>query len=115
MTNYTTTRPTDPESDALRLLIHAAESATGSTALREPMTDLAGALLAEQAFTGLVWGDARLAAAAIAHDAATVDDAAHALRCRAADLRAGRFAAWCADPEGVARALTIAATVLASM
>lgn len=116
MTNtLTAPPPADPESDALRLVIHAAETATGSTAFREPMTDLAAALLVARAFTGLVWGDARLAAAAIAYDACTADDPVRALRDRAAALRAGRWASWCADRVGVARALNTAATILDTM
>jgi hypothetical protein len=42
------------------------------------MKDLAGALHVESALAGLVWGDAKLAAAAIAHDACMVDDCVRA-------------------------------------
>lgn len=112
MTITRTTTPLDPEAAALDLLVRAAETATGSTAFREPMQDLAGALHAEGALAGLVWGDARLVAASIGHDACTLGDPVRALRNRAATVRAGTWGAWCADPEGVAQALGTAATIL---
>jgi len=59
----------------------------------------AGALHAEGALAGLAWLDARLVAAAIAHDACMVDDPVHALRSRAASMRAGQWDSQCADPK----------------
>jgi len=115
MTITPSTPPTCPEATALDLLVDAAETTTGSTAFRAPMQDLAGALHAEDALAGLAWGDARLAASAIAHDACTLDDPARGLRARAAAVRAGTSCARCADPEGVAQALGTAATVLGLM
>ncbi|HEV7853885.1 MAG TPA: amino acid aminotransferase [Mycobacterium sp.] len=100
----------DPEAAALDLIVQAAETASGSTAFRAVLQDLAGAL--EGAFVGLVWDDARLAAAAIAYDACTEGDAVGSLRIRSASMRAGYWDRHCANPEGIAQALDVAATVL---
>jgi hypothetical protein len=83
----TNTRATDPESDALQLIIDAVETATGSTAFREPMTDLGGARVVEWAFAGLIWGDALAHGCGDRHDAVMVDDADGALRRRGAAVR----------------------------
>jgi hypothetical protein len=111
MTTTTSTPPTDRESAALDLLVQAAEDATGSTAFRAVLQDLAGALQVENALSGLAWADARLVAAAVSFDVCTAADPAGSLRRRAAAIRAGRGPR-CVDPAGVARALDVAATVL---
>jgi hypothetical protein len=67
---------------------------------------------AEGALAGLVWADARLTAAAIAYDALTDDDPVGSLRIRAGSMRAGYWDRHCANPEGIAQALDVAATVL---
>jgi len=72
---------THPEAAALDLLMRSAETATARTAFRAALQDLAGALHVDS--PALVWGDAKLAAAAIAHDACMVDDCVRALRDRA--------------------------------
>ena len=84
------TPPADPESAALDLLVDAAAAATGSTAFRDVLQDLAGALHAEGALAGLAWADARLVAAAVSFDACTAADPVGSLRGRAAVVRAGR-------------------------
>lgn len=112
MTTIISMPPTDPETAALDLLVDAAETATGSTAFRAALQDLAGALQVEGAFAGLAWDDARLAAAAIAYDALTDDDPVGSLRIRCGSLRAGYWDGHCAHPEGIATALDVAATVL---
>lgn len=112
MTTTINTPPADPEVAALDLIVQAAEAATGSTAFRAVLQDLAGALHAEGALAGLAWGDARLVAAAISYDACMVDDPARSLRSRAVSMRAGRPRVRCANRAGVARALDVAATVL---
>jgi hypothetical protein len=89
--------PADPESAALDLIVQAAEAATGSTAFRAVLQDLAGALHAEGALAGLTWRDARLVAAAISYDSCVVDDPARSLRSRSASLRAGRKGLRCAE------------------
>jgi hypothetical protein len=111
MTTTTSTLPADPETAALNLLVDAAETATGSTAFRAVLQDLAGALSAEGALAGLAWADAQLATAAIAYDACMVDDPVRSLRSRAASLRTG-YRLRCANPEGIAQALDVAAAVL---
>ncbi|MCA2253873.1 amino acid aminotransferase [Mycobacterium intracellulare] len=113
MTTAISTAPADPESAALNLIIQAAEAATGSTALRAVLQDLAGALHAEGALAGLAWADARLVAAAVSFDACTAVDPVGSLRRRAAVVRAGRGPR-CVD-AGVAQALDVAATVLDMM
>lgn len=65
MTTAIDTPPADPKAAALDLLVQAAETATGSTAYRAVLQDLAGALPAEGTFAGLAWVDARLVAAAV--------------------------------------------------
>jgi hypothetical protein len=106
--------PTDPETAALDLLVSAAEAATGSTAFRAVLQDLAGALHAESALAGLAWGDARLVAAAVSFDACTAADPVGSLRRRAAAVRAGRGPHY-VNSAGVAQALDVAATVLEVM
>jgi hypothetical protein len=111
MTTATSTTPADPESAALELIVQAAEAATGSSAFRAVLQDLAGALHVEGALAGLAWVDARLVAAAISYDACTAADPVGSLRLRAAAVRAGRGPR-CVDPGGVVQALDVAATVL---
>ncbi|OBA60926.1 amino acid aminotransferase [Mycobacterium sp. 1100029.7] len=111
MTTATSTPPADPESAALDLLVRSAETATGSTAFRAVLQDLAGALHVEGAFAGLVWVDARLVAAAVSFDVCTATDPVESLHRRAAAVRAGRGPR-CVNPAGIAQALDVAATVL---
>lgn len=106
--------PADPEAAALDLIVEAAEAATGSTAFRPVLQDLAGLLQVEGALAGLAWPDARLVAAAISFGACTQDDPAAALRERAAAASASRDeVAWC-DRAAAVRAFGIAAAVLDS-
>jgi hypothetical protein len=105
------TPPTDPESAALDLLVRSAETATGSTAFRAVLQDLAGALHAEGALAGLAWSDARLVAAAVSFEACSAVDPVGALRRRSVTVRAGR-GPQCVNLGGVAQALDLAATVL---
>jgi hypothetical protein len=114
MTTAINKPPADPESAALALLVAAAETATGSTAFRAVLQDLAGALDAEGALASLAWVDARLVAAAVSFDACTAADPVGSLRRRAAAVRAGRGPR-CVDTAGVAEALGVAATVLELM
>lgn len=111
MTTTIGTPPADPESAGLELLVQAAEDATGSTAFRAVLQDLAGLLHAERALAGLVWVDAQLVAAAVSFDVCTAADPVGSLRGRAAAVRAGRGPR-CANPAGIAQALDVAATVL---
>jgi hypothetical protein len=111
----TSTAPADPESAALDLLVQAAEDATGSTAFRAVLQDLAGLLHAEGALAGLEWMDARLVAAAVSFDVCTAADPVGSLRRRAAAMRSGRGRPRCVDPAGIAQALDVAATVLELM
>jgi hypothetical protein len=114
MTITIDTPPADPESAALDLLVRAAETATGSTAFRAVLQDLAGALQAEGALSGLAWSDARLVAAAVSFETCTAADPVESLRRRAAAVRSGRGPR-CVDPVGIAQALDVAATVLEVM
>jgi hypothetical protein len=111
MTITTSITPADPESAALELLVQSAEAATGSTAFRAVLQDLAGALHVEGALAGLAWVDARLVAGAVSFDACTCADPVGSLRRRAAAVRAGRGPR-CEDSADVAQALDVAATVL---
>lgn len=115
MTNSMYTPPADPpdvEVAALDLIVRAAEAATGSTAFRAALQDIAGQLQLERAFTGLAWADARLIAAAISIAACTQDDPAAALRGRAAAAATSSDGvAWC-DRAATMRSLDIAAAVL---
>lgn len=108
MTTAIDTPTTDPESAALNFLVQAAEAATGSTAFRAVLQDLAGVLHAEGALAGLAWADARLVAAAVSFDICTAADPVGSLRRRAAAVRAGRGAR-CVGPGCVAQALDVAA------
>lgn len=110
----TSTRPADPETAALDLIVQIAESVPGADALRASLQNLAGVLHLEGALAGLAtMDDARLAAATIAEAAVTADDPVGALRIRAAATRAG--CSDCTDPRGLALALDGAATVLDQM
>ncbi|OBF05337.1 amino acid aminotransferase [Mycobacterium sp. 852002-10029_SCH5224772] len=106
--------PANSESAALDLIVNAAEAATGSTAFRALLQDLAGLLHAEGALAGLKWRAARLVASTVSFDVCTEADPVGSLRRRAASVRAGRGPC-CADPAGVAQALDLAATVLGMM
>jgi hypothetical protein len=114
MTIIVDTPPTDPETAALDFLVRVAESATGSTAFRAVLQDLAGVLHAEGALAGLAWADARLVAGTVAFETCTAPDPVRALRRRAVTVRAGRGPG-CVDDAGVAQALDVAATVLDTM
>jgi hypothetical protein len=111
MTTTIGTLPADPEAAALDLIVQAAEAATGSTAFRAVLQDLAGLLHAEGALARLAWVDARLVAAAVSFDVCTAADPAGSLRRRAAAVRAGGGPP-CVDPAGIAQALDVAATAL---
>ena len=101
MTATIGTPPTDPESAALELLVDAAEAATGSTAIRAVLQDLAGVLHVEEALSGLAWVDARLVAAAVSFDV-----------CTAVDLRSDRCVA--VPPRSAPAAARAASTPAAS-
>lgn len=111
MVTTTSTAPADPEFAALDLLVQAAEAATGSTAFRAVLQDLAGVLHAEGALAGLAWADARLVTAAVSFDTCTAADPVGSLRRRAAAVRSGRGPR-CFDAAGIAQALDVAATLL---
>lgn len=114
MTSITSTAPADPESAGLELLVQAAEDATGTTAFRAALQDLAGLLHAEGALAGLDWMDVRLVAGTVSFDVCTGADPGGSLRRRAAAVRGGRGPR-CVDCAGVAHALDVAATVLSVM
>lgn len=111
MTTTIDTPPANPESAALDLLVQAAEDATGSTAYRAVLQDLAGLLHAEGTLAGLAWPDARLVAAVVSFDVCTAADPVGSLRGRAAVVRAVRGPR-CVNPAGIAQSLDVAATVL---
>jgi hypothetical protein len=64
---------------------------------------------------GLVWDGARPVAAATAYDACTDDDTVGSLRIRADSMRAGYWDRQCANPDGIAQSLDVAAAVLKVM
>jgi hypothetical protein len=114
MTTTISTPPANPESAALDFLVQAAEAATGGTAFRGVLQDLAGLLHAEGALSGLAWEDARLVAGTVSFDACAAADPVGSLRRHAAAVRAGRGPR-CVDPAGIAQALDVAANVLELM
>jgi hypothetical protein len=114
MTIIIDTPPADPESAALDLIVRPPEAATGRTAFRAVLQDLAGVLHAEGALAGLAWADARLVAGAVSFDACTAADPVASLRRRAAVVRAGRGPR-CVDLAAIAGALDTAAAVLTLM
>jgi hypothetical protein len=81
--------------------------------LTEALQDYCGVLHAEGAFADLSWADAKAIAAAVAFDAVTRDNAADFLHNRARNVLAGTDNMDWQDREGVARALNVAASVLA--
>jgi hypothetical protein len=81
--------------------------------LTEILQDYCTVLDAEGAFTGLSWRDAKPIAAAICFDIRNRDDASDFLRNRARDVLAGTDNMGWDNPQGAARALNIAAAVLA--
>ncbi|NOQ58285.1 amino acid aminotransferase [Mycolicibacterium fortuitum] len=102
--------PHDPVAAALDYLVHAPEVA-GAAQFCQPLQDLATVLDAEDAFTGLGWADAHRAAATIAFDAIAEENPDAVLRDRARVLLAEGCSGW-DDPQLVARAFRIAATIL---
>lgn len=102
--------PADPEAAALNLIVEAAETATGSTAFRPILQELAGLLQVEGALAGLTWHDAKLTAAAIAFDVVMSPRPARSLRTRADCVIDG----WpsTTDQASVARALNTAAALV---
>lgn len=107
------TNPADPEAAALDLIVRATETATGSTAFRAVLQELAAALQAEGALAGLRWDDAKLAAAAIAFDVVMSPAPVRSLRTRAECVLDG----WPAtvDQAATARALNTAASLVAEL
>ncbi|MFP2990313.1 amino acid aminotransferase [Mycobacterium intracellulare] len=105
--------PADPEGAALDLIVEAAETATGSTAFRAVLQDLAGLLQVEGALAGLAWPDARLVAAAIAFDTVNSPRPARSLRTRADCV----LDSWPAtvDRAAIARALRAAADLVSTL
>lgn len=91
------------------LLTRAVEA--GSSAFRAVLQDLAGALHAEGALSGLAWVDARLSAAAVSFDACTAANPVESLRRRAAAVNA-RPRKWLRRLPSVAQALDTVGTVL---
>jgi len=104
--------PTDPEAAALDLIVRLPAQLLHTDALTAVLQDYAGLLHAEGAVAGMSWHDAKHAVTAIMVDALTRDDAAQFLLKRAERaLDRSDDMAW-DDPAAMARALTIAATVL---
>lgn len=105
--------PADPEAAALDLIVRAPEAATGSTAFRAALQELAAALQAAGALSGLTWPDAKLVAAAIAFDCAISPWPVRSLRTRADCVLDG----WPAtvDREAVTQALRTAANLVAAL
>jgi hypothetical protein len=114
MTTYTVPHsPTDPEAAALELIVRMPADVLGHLSpTRETLQEFAALLSAEGAFTGMSWHDARHAATAIIFDATNRDDGAGFLRGRADRVRAGTDGMTWDDPAAMARALSVAATVL---
>jgi len=105
--------PADPEAAALELIVRIPIDVLGHDCpSREALQEFTALLSAEGAFTGMSWHDAKHAATAIVFDATSRDDGVAFLRQRANRVRAGTDGITWDDPARMARALTIAATVL---
>ena len=107
--------PADVAAAALELIVRMPSVCFDGDDAREltaAMQDYCGLLDAEGCFAGLVWGDAKAVAAAVAFDAITRDDAADFMRRRARSVLAGTDNMPWENREGAARALNIAAAVL---
>ena len=109
--------PADPEAAALEMIvkiptIYLAEPGRLLHPLIEVLQDLTGLLSAAGAFTGMVWPDAKQAAAAVAFDVCLREYPAVMLRERAANAASGADGMDWQDRERAARALRIAADIL---
>jgi hypothetical protein len=115
MTAYTVpTNPADPCAAALEMIVCLpAVVQPRAAVLREVLQEIAALLDAEDAFTGMSWHDAKHAATAIIIDALEYDDVVERLQARAQRVTNGHDGIFWDDPAAMARALTIAATVLA--
>ena len=82
--------PADPEAAALELIVRMPCQVMHAPAeVCEVLQEFCGILQLEGCFSGLVWGDAKAIAAAVAFDAVTRDDAADFIRNRARNVLAG--------------------------
>jgi hypothetical protein len=107
--------PADPEAAALDLIVRSTE-VLDDPVVTEGVEEFALLLEIEGAFTGMSWPDAREAAKAIAFDAVLLlGKAVESLRLRAAAALAGSDGRPWQDRGAAARALTIAAKVLAEL
>lgn len=106
--------PLDPEAAALDLIVRIPTDMLDDCGpARSALQDFAGALHVEGALSGLSWWDARPVALAICADLQCGDpDAAAALLHLRAELIGSHRERW-NDADGVRRALSIAARVIA--
>jgi hypothetical protein len=84
----------------------------GHSGARETLQELTVMLDAENTFADMSWHDARHAAAAVLVDALENDDVVPSLLARAERARNGSDGMSWDDPDKMARALSISATVL---
>jgi hypothetical protein len=104
--------PTDPEGAALELIVRLPVTILHRDDFVPVLQEFCSLLHAEGCFAGLSWSDAKNIAAAVAFDAVMRDDAVAFIAQRARNVLGGDGLMW-DDQQGAARALNIAARVLA--
>jgi hypothetical protein len=113
-TTYTVPdNPADPEAAALELIVRLPAEIMHIEGYTPILQDYCSVLDAEGCFAGLSWSDAKALATAICFDACNRDDAEAFIRNRARNVLAGTDNMPWQNPAGAARALNIAAAVLA--
>jgi hypothetical protein len=105
--------PADPETAALELIVRLPADLLQTDAFTSALQDSCTLLDAEGAFDGLSWADAKAIAAVVAFDVCNRDDATEFISGRASRVLGGTDGMTWDDRDGAARALAIAARVLA--
>jgi hypothetical protein len=105
--------PPDPEAAALELIVRLPADILRTAAFTTVLQDYCSVLHAEGAFAGLSWPDAKQIAAAVSFDVTQREDAADFIAGRARRVLGGTDGMVWRDRDGAARALNIAAKVLA--
>jgi hypothetical protein len=112
--------PPDPESAALELIVRLPADILRTAAFTTVLQDYCSVLHAEGAFAGLSWADAKQVAAAVSFDVThrydirkQTEGAADFIAARARRVLAATDGTMWDDRDGAARALNIAARVLA--
>ena len=105
--------PADPEHAALDLIVRLPREILHVERFTDVLQEYCSLLHAEGCFAGLSWRDAKQVAVAVSFDVCARADAQEFLHGRARNVLAGRDGMTWDDRDGAARALTVAAQVLA--